>query len=383
MEHVLILGLRSQFCERLALIAQQGACFLLGKNRYLCNSKDIEMKKQISYLLKAWAWLSLVALVLYWVLWWIVAPSSFDPEWMSWRQFGFDVGYCVVLTFIFVVIDFCFRLIFHRAMHTHIGFMSMSLCMLVTNVATALLIENWVERWIYDDFTDKFVWTQGTLILGLIAAFLTMLAIIEHHYRLMEHELERNQRMEVQMLKRQLDPHFLFNNLSTVASTLDPDTPAYEMLQQLARVYRHVVTGLTLDTQKLCECKQVIQAYVYLINLRAPGHFNIMVDPAVYECEKLVLPLSLQVLLENAMKHNKHSKAQPIAVNIAIKDGCLVVTNTLRQNDVWQHSSHQGLDNLRRRYRYVAQRDIVVEKRQDEFEVRLPLIDHLPKTKIK
>ncbi len=378
MEHVLILGLRSQFCERLALIAQQGACFLLGKNYYLCNMNARQLRHQILSLLSVWGVLSVVTLGLYWALWWIVDPSTFDGDGFSHEIVIFDLVYCIILTGVFMLIDLLFRSIFHKYLNHPLGFTAMAICMLVTNVCLALWIENLVERWIYH-MSDGFVWTQGTLILGLIAAFLTILAIIHRHYQLMTKAHERNQQMEVQLLKKQLDPHFLFNNLSTVASTLDPDTQGYKMLQQLARVYRHVVNGLTQEGITLRDSMPVIESYVALINMRAPGHFIIDVDPAISTSEKIILPLSLQMLLENAMKHNKHNEEQPIRISIGLDNDWLTVKNTLRPNDVWQHSGHQGLENLKRRYRYITNRDIIVKRHNDYFEVKLPLMDNLPK----
>jgi two-component system LytT family sensor kinase len=182
---------------------------------------------------------------------------------------------------------------------------------------------------------------------------------------------------ELQSLKLQLDPHFMFNNFSTLSALIEEDkNTALSFLENLSRVYRYMIINLHNDLITLREELKFIQAYAFLIRIRNGENVNIQTDvPEAFQ-SRGIPPITLQLLIENAIKHNVASTAQPLYIRIYIDEaGKLTVSNNIQLIPTNMPSTKLGLQNIRNRYRLLSDQSTCIQIENGLFMVTLPLLD--------
>ena len=187
---------------------------------------------------------------------------------------------------------------------------------------------------------------------------------------------EENLRSQFESLKSQINPHFLFNSLNTL-STLTEEDPklATTFTEELARVYRYILQTRDRDLITLREELQFINAFVFLLRVRFSNNLQYEVHVPEHWLVYGIPPLTLQMLVENAIKHNVVSKQRPLRIHISVNDEqMLVVANTLQKKTVSVQSNKVGLQNIHTRYRLIGSREIEIFETEDEFLVYLPLL---------
>jgi LytS/YehU family sensor histidine kinase len=176
-------------------------------------------------------------------------------------------------------------------------------------------------------------------------------------------------------LEGQVDPHFLFNSLNTLGYLIDHDPAgAREFNARLGRVYRYILGCRGRPLVLLAEEMEFLDDYAALLGVRFGVALRIRKDGVARLDRLLVPPISLQVLLENAVKHNELSRAHPLFVVLRFEDRAVVLENTRRPRRDPPASAGIGLSNLAERCRLATGLDIAVEDRPDGFSVRLPLL---------
>jgi len=194
---------------------------------------------------------------------------------------------------------------------------------------------------------------------------------------LVEQERLRRQHTESQLegLKNQVNPHFLFNSLNTLAYII-PENPdrAVRFVQELSRVYRYILE--IRDTRLIPLAKELdfLDAYIFLLKERFGDKLQIAVEVEDEFHSQQIIPLSLQMLFENAIKHNEISQAYPLQIDLHIAQDQLIMRNTLRRKKQRQHSTKVGLNNIRSRYAFFTDREVSVTETSDYFLVALPLL---------
>lgn len=182
---------------------------------------------------------------------------------------------------------------------------------------------------------------------------------------------------ELQSLKLQLDPHFVFNNFSTISALIEEDkTLAQTFVENLSRVYRYMIQNIHSDTITLQKEIKFIESYIYLIFIRHGN--NVKVDMHVPEnlMQKRIPPITLQLLIENAIKHNIATTYQPLTITLTATERELLVCNNLQRiPNSGYTSSHIGLENIKARYRIVIGREPEIVETDKSFCVTLPLTD--------
>ncbi|SEW44600.1 sensor histidine kinase [Chitinophaga arvensicola] len=182
---------------------------------------------------------------------------------------------------------------------------------------------------------------------------------------------------ELQSLKLQLDPHFMFNNFSTLSALIEEDkNMALSFLENLSRVYRYMIINLHNDLITLREELKFIQAYAFLIKIRNGENVDIQTDiPEAFQ-SRGIPPITLQLLIENAIKHNVASTAQPLHIRIYINEaGTLTVSNNIQLIPTNMPSTKLGLQNIRNRYRLLSDQSTTIKEENGLFMVTLPLLD--------
>ena len=189
-------------------------------------------------------------------------------------------------------------------------------------------------------------------------------------------ELEKsNSQAQLSMLKTQINPHFLFNSLNTLSYLVDEDTEkSQEFIVQLSNVYRNIIE---LSNQKLISVQKemdFLDSFIYLIKARFGNKIAINIDIDSKKLAAMIIPLSLQMLIENAIKHNVISAATPLVINIISDDKYLICSNLIKLRTTVSHSTKIGLQNIENRYKLVSNESIIITKENGNFTVKIPLL---------
>lgn len=184
-------------------------------------------------------------------------------------------------------------------------------------------------------------------------------------------------RAELTTLKNHLDPHFLFNNLNILSSLISVDKELSQTyLEKFADVYRSILKSSKEELVTLNEELRFIASYLYLLEIRFEDTIQTFIDIDSSEQRKYLPPLTLQMLIENAIKHNAISEVRPLKVHISTQNGYLSIKNNLQEKRVERRNSGKtGLDNIQKRYSYFTDKEVQVFKNPESFIVKIPLVD--------
>jgi two-component system LytT family sensor kinase len=180
---------------------------------------------------------------------------------------------------------------------------------------------------------------------------------------------------QLQNLKNQLNPHFLFNNLSVLSSLVyQNQDKAVDFINELSKVYRYVLENKNAELVSLQEELDFLEHYIFLLKIRFSDNiiFEINIDK---NCKNLFLPpMCLQMLVENTIQHNETSQANPLKVSIYTENNHLIVTNPIQPRSDKVESSQIGLKNMKVRYQFFTDKEIKIVHSETDFKVVLPLI---------
>jgi sensor histidine kinase YesM len=221
------------------------------------------------------------------------------------------------------------------------------------------------------------------LILGVVIIFIyTILDFTLYTYnQYAAHQIEQVKvtstqlALQLEVLKSQLSPHYLFNSLNTISSLMyqDPDR-AEQFIRKLAHTYQYILATQEQALVPLSEEIKFLQAYFFLLKARFEEAVHLSLELPRRALNSKIPPLTLQLLLENAVKHNAPTDEAPLYVRIYLSDkNHLAVSNNVLAAGSRLQSFRVGLDNIRLRYQYYAQAAISVVKGED-FVVELPLL---------
>lgn len=178
-----------------------------------------------------------------------------------------------------------------------------------------------------------------------------------------------------QNLKHQISPHFLFNNLNTLNSLIhESPEVASKFLSLFAEVYRYSLQQRDEEVVTLESELDMLESYLYLLKKRFDNAFTVKFDISAISKHRYIPPMSLQLLIENALKHNIAESARPLTITIREQDDVLVIENNLQLRREKKPSTQIGLSNLSERYRLLGQPQPKIEKTEQYFRVILPLL---------
>lgn len=218
------------------------------------------------------------------------------------------------------------------------------------------------------------------LVIMLSAFYLT---IISRSYQQLKHVQLRAEQSEkeaaisqVEALKNQLSPHFLFNSLSILTAMVHEDADLSEQyIKQLAKVYRYILEQRDQEVVSLKTEVDFIRAYTFLLQIRFENKFEVMIDLSPdQQTHYRIAPLSLQLLVENAVKHNRMAIDEPLRVHIYCQDEVLITENTWLPRDQPEYSTGLGLQNIVNRYSLLTPRPVWYGRQENSFVVKLPLL---------
>lgn len=249
--------------------------------------------------------------------------------------------------------------------------------LVVTFILDYLLVDIWqlkvsAEENLFEGFQHSLA---PTFVVGLIyetSFFFTGWK----NYMIKTEALARvNVQSQLDSLKSQLDPHFLFNSLNTLAALIDDTNgDAQEYLSKLADVYRYVLVNREKNTVSIADEIAFIDAYIYLNKTRFRENLEVEMQVPKETYQQQIAPLSLQILIENAIKHNIISKDKPLKIKVLWQNDYLIVQNNLQEKRILEQSTKVGLQNITNRYNLLSSQPIEIEKTSQFFTVRLPIL---------
>ncbi|WP_420318866.1 sensor histidine kinase [Ekhidna sp.] len=173
-------------------------------------------------------------------------------------------------------------------------------------------------------------------------------------------------------LKNQVNPHFLFNSLNVLSTLVyDNQDKAVEFIRKLSQVYRYVLDRKDEEVVPIHEEMEFVRNFSFLQKIRFGD--NLQLEIGTNQSDKYVPPLAIQILVENAIKHNVVSEKDPLTIKIEFEEDVCIIQNNLKEKKV-KDSTGIGLNNIIERYKYLSDKQVEVEKGKDFFIVKLPLL---------
>jgi len=190
-----------------------------------------------------------------------------------------------------------------------------------------------------------------------------------------EEKLKREKlAIEYEALKNQVNPHFLFNSLSALSSLVYKDQQkAVIFIREFSNVFRYVLESREKEVVDFAAEKRLLESVSYLNRIRYEGSLQIKLDIPDAK-DKYIVPMALQMLLENAIKHNAISDDKPLMVEIFEEEGYVVVKNNLLPKKSEIISNKIGLENIKSRYKYLSDKEVIIVHNDKEFIVKIPVL---------
>lgn len=215
---------------------------------------------------------------------------------------------------------------------------------------------------------------NATDLVGLPLGILLVKKFYEGQQKLVETQKQHKEN-ELKLLRSQIDPHFLFNNLNTLDSLIDTNpTKAKEYVNRLSLIYRYLIKTKDAEVIELANEIEFAKNYIFLIQTRFGKDYEFTIEENISLTDKFVPTGAIQSLLENVVKHNKSDGKTPIETSIIINDGWLIITNSKSDVKTNQESFGTGLENLKARYKLLSDEKIQVHNMDLKFEVFVPVI---------
>ena len=195
---------------------------------------------------------------------------------------------------------------------------------------------------------------------------------VKHVERLRQEKIE----FQFQVLRNQVNPHFLFNSFNTLISTIEENPAvAVQYVEQLSDFFRNIVTYRDKDMISLEEEIGLLQTYFYLQQKRYGSYLQLQINLTGHDEKEIFLPpLTLQLLMENAIKHNAVSKEALLNVQLYARDEYLVISNNINHKTNSETGTGMGLQNIINRYAMLTDKKVIVHKTNEYFTVSLPIL---------
>ena len=252
--------------------------------------------------------------------------------------------------------------------HSRIGLLIVAIVgIMLFRLSLNLLSEGYIFKGF--DFTASIVTEVTALVLVLVFSGIL--------YGVAMKEREKSHRADLRYmtLKNLVNPHFLFNSLNILDGLVEPDNQAAkDYIRRLASLYRYMTVHEGESLVQLSDERLFAKNYMELMRVRFPGAIVTSVTVREQELNTRIVPCSIQILLENAVKHNAFSPERPLRITITTESGWFIVSNNIQQRTTPAASTGIGIHYIQSRYRDICNREIEILNDGKEFTVRVPLI---------
>jgi hypothetical protein len=232
-----------------------------------------------------------------------------------------------------------------------------------------------IESW-NPEMMRQFIWLVTTLVVSFWIYKLIVSIIKKQENKVKEQKIiAGTASAKFETLKNQIDPHFLFNSLNVLSSLIEENPEnAQRFTTALSKVYRYVLEQKDKDLVSIEEELAFAKTYMNLLQMRFENSLTYEFSIEKIDPEAKVVPLSLQLLLENAVKHNIISEQKPLHIQIFIEKDNLVIQNNFQKKAVLQEGQGVGIQNIISRYAIITNRKVTIEQNEHSFTVKLPML---------
>lgn len=224
------------------------------------------------------------------------------------------------------------------------------------------------------DFLTEWPWKSWQTLVDYAACCLFTTVVTLYYWRSRERMQKERDKFRLQALENQLSPHFVFNNFSILADLIEVNPEkASTYLMDLSKVYRYTLTHLDHTTVSLQEELEYLNRYLALLQERFGDGIQVMIDTDSLDMKGALPPAALQMLIENAIKHNEHTHEHPLVIRIQGMGNGISVTNPKR-TVANADSTTVGQHNIVERYRLLTRKKVRIENTADFYRVTIPLL---------
>ena len=299
-------------------------------------------------------------------------------------NFGHTMLYGLSLYFtnaiLFIYLDEKFQVERFSLKRIVIGFLSSFLISIVVIFLLRVFQDVIIAQHSFSEF-----WSSETISNYYFSTFLTFIITFSFHvfyfYKAYNENRVKEQKIiagsasaQFESLKNQIDPHFLFNSLNVLSSLIEENPEAAQKFTtSLSKVYRYVLEQKDKELVSVEEELKFAKTYMNLLKMRFENSITFEV-PEFENDEAKVVPLSLQLLLENCIKHNIVSEKKPLHIKIYIQENELIIENNKQIKEVLQDRKGVGLQNIVSRYAILTKRNVIIQESETIFKVKLPIL---------
>lgn len=315
----------------------------------------------------------------------IITGNKIQFDYYLLVNFGYTMLYSLSLYFanatIFIYLDKVFKSDRFIPKRIVIGFIASFLVSIVVIFLLRIFEDVLVEGSSFSAFLNNEE-MSNYLVAIIVTFFVTLAFHAFYFYKAYTENKVKEQKViagtasaQFESLKNQIDPHFLFNSLNVLSSLIEenPDN-AQKFTTSLSKIYRYVLEQKDKELVPVEEELAFAKTYMNLLKMRFENSITFDLPSDYNNPEAKVVPLSLQLLLENTIKHNVVSEQRPLHIKIYIENNYLIVANNLQKKEILQERKGVGLQNIVNRYGLISERKVLVEETQTEFKVKIPIL---------
>ncbi|MBS7333968.1 MAG: histidine kinase, partial [Weeksellaceae bacterium] len=224
--------------------------------------------------------------------------------------------------------------------------------------------------------------TANYVLVGIITSiFLSIFYYLEKNRNKFEKQIKKETSKaetataNFETLKNQLDPHFLFNSLNVLTGLIEENPEkAVDFTTSLSKIYRYLLEQKDKEVVPLEEEIRFAKTYINLLKLRFENSIHFHMNLIDFQEDEFIVPLSLQILLENTIKHNIVSESKPLKIRIYKEDNFLIMENSFQPKDSIKDSTGVGLNNIKKRYELISDQKLKISNENNLFKVELPIL---------
>lgn len=316
-----------------------------------------------------------------------VIISFFTNAYDSWLRFGMSLIWSLTISIsqwmghvlITHFIDKKIPIFYHPAKHTILSLICMSIYAMIAFIGVQILMHHLFFGGISEaDMTHllKTAYVPIAMAVGISLFFSARGYFFSWRKSVLEVEKLKSEMLsyKYESLRNQINPHFLFNSFNVLSDLIYSDQKqAVDFVQKMSGLFRYVLDSRDRELVPLKEELSFVESYISLLKTRFEDKIEVD-NQLTTEADDLIVPMSLQLLIENAVKHNEISTAHPLKIKIRKNTDHLEVWNSLKLKNIGDHSNKLGLKNIQQQYVFFTDKKIEISFGNDYFSVRLPLL---------
>lgn len=337
-------------------------------------------------------WLSLVSYALYTTLWLVIDDEIWHaPEQFSVTEMAVDFCMCVLFVGFSLLYSRTILRILPMRNRPYVRLLLMVCILFLLNNAMVYAMTVLCDA-IWGDGSDELFRMQGIYTYGMVATFVSCIYSNAFYLETYMHTENEKRRLEIALLKEQevalqsqldalksqIDTHFMFNNFSILAELIEEDRVlAGKFLANLSKVYRYIIQNMKRHKVPVGEEIAFLDAYLYLIEMRYGKAVVVHIENDVRIADGSIPPACLQLLIENAIKHNRHSAEEPLHIDIRREGNHISVCNPVAPLfSAAEPSTGIGQKSIAERYALLSDRQMIVSFTRDTYAVKLPILEN-------